>query len=175
MTTTAKTDERARYVVRRRKSRADAAAKTREEEDAIIARALAILSNRLRQPGAALTSPNAVREYLGLLLAEREHEVFVCLWLDAKHRVLKCEELFRGTITKANVYPREVVKAALATNAAAVIFAHNHPSGDATPSQDDRLLTRSLQEALTLFEVKVLDHFIVAGENALSFAERGLL
>jgi DNA repair protein RadC len=173
--TTAKTEERARYVARRRRLRADGAAKTREEEDAIIARALAILSGRLQQPGAALTSPSAVREYLRLLLAERDHEVFVCLWLDAKHRVLKCEELFRGTLTHTRVYTREVVKAALAANAAAVIFAHNHPSGVATPSKKDKLLTSSLQVALTLVEVIVLDHFIVAGENALSFAERGLL
>jgi DNA repair protein RadC len=125
--------------------------------------------------GAALGSPGAVREYLRMLLADRTHEVFVCLWLDAQHRVLKCEELFRGTLTHTRVYPREVVKAALAANAAAVIFAHNHPSGVAQPSQADELLTRSLKEALALVEVKVLDHFIVAGGNSLSFAERGLL
>jgi DNA repair protein RadC len=125
--------------------------------------------------GSALTSPGGVRDYLRLALSGREHEVFVCIWLDAQHRVLKLEELFRGTLTQTSVYPREIVKAALASNAAAVIFAHNHPSGVAQPSQADELLTRNLKEALGLVEVKVLDHFIVAGNHALSFAERGLL
>lgn len=125
--------------------------------------------------GAALTSPGAVRDYLRLSLSARQHEVFVCLWLDAQHRVLRTDEAFRGTLTQTSVYPREVVKAALAANAAAVIFAHNHPSGVAQPSQADELLTRSLKDALALVEVKVLDHFIVAGREALSFAERGLL
>lgn len=125
--------------------------------------------------GAALTSPGAVRDYLRLLLGDRPHEVFVCLWLDAQHRVLESRELFRGTLTQTSVYPREVVKAALSANAAAVIFAHNHPSGVAQPSQADELLTRNLRDALALVEVKVLDHFIVAGREALSFAERGLL
>jgi DNA repair protein RadC len=125
--------------------------------------------------GSALTSPGAVRDYLRLALGGRAHEVFVCLYLDAQHRVTATEELFRGTLTQTSVYPREVVKAALAANAAAVIFAHNHPSGVAQPSQADELLTRQLKEALALVEVKVLDHFIVAGNQALSFAERGLL
>jgi DNA repair protein RadC len=125
--------------------------------------------------GAALTSPGAVRDYLRLALSGRPHEVFMCIWLDAQHRVAKCEELFRGTLTQTSVYPREVVKAALAANAAAVIFAHNHPSGVSQPSKADELLTRELKEALALVDVKVLDHFIVAGHQALSFAERGLL
>jgi DNA repair protein RadC len=125
--------------------------------------------------GEALTSPGGVRDYLKLALSSRPHEVFVCLWLDAQHRVTKCEELFRGTLTQTSVYPREVVKAALAVNAAAVIFAHNHPSGAAQPSQADELLTRNLKDALALVDVRVLDHFIVAGPQALSFAERGLL
>ena len=125
--------------------------------------------------GAALTSPGAVRDYLRLALGGRPHEVFVCLYLDAQHRVTGAEELFRGSLTQTSVYPREVVKAALAANAAAVIFAHNHPSGAAQPSQADELLTRQLKEALALVEVKVLDHFIVAGSQTLSFAERGLL
>ncbi|MBI3374980.1 MAG: DNA repair protein RadC [Betaproteobacteria bacterium] len=123
----------------------------------------------------ALTSPSAVRDYLRLTLGGREHEVFMVLFLDAQHRVLEAEELFRGTLTQTSVYPREVVKAALRANAAAVIFAHNHPSGVAQPSQADELLTRSLKEALSLVDVKVLDHFIVAGTSTLSFAERGLL
>jgi DNA repair protein RadC len=124
---------------------------------------------------SALTSPGAVRDYLRLALAAKPHEVFVCIWLDAQHRVIDCVEAFRGTLTQTSVYPREVVKAALAANAAAVIFAHNHPSGAAQPSQADELLTRNLREALALVEVKVLDHFIVAGNQAISFAERGLL
>jgi DNA repair protein RadC len=122
-----------------------------------------------------LTSPGAVRDYLKLTLGSRPHEVFVCIWLDAQHRVIGCDEVFRGTLTQTSVYPREIVKAALAANAAAVIFAHNHPSGAAQPSQADELLTRNLKDALGLVEVKVLDHFIVAGSQALSFAERGLL
>lgn len=127
------------------------------------------------EAGAALTSPGAVRDYLRIQLGGLSHEVFVCLWLDAQHRVIESRELFRGTLTQTSVYPREVVKAALAANAAAVIFAHNHPSGVAQPSQADELLTRNLREALALVDVKVLDHFIVAGRQALSFAERGLL
>jgi len=123
----------------------------------------------------ALTSPGAVRDYLQLAISGRQHEVFVCLWLDAQHRVISCDELFRGTLTQTSVYPREIVKAALKANAAAVIFAHNHPSGVAQPSQADELLTRNLKEALSLVDIKVLDHFIVAGHQTLSFAERGLL
>ena len=123
----------------------------------------------------ALTSPGAVRDYLRLSLAHRQHEVFVCIWLDAQHKVVGAEEAFRGTLTQTSVYPREIVKKALARNAAAVIFAHNHPSDVAQPSQADELLTRNLREALALVDVKVLDHFIVAGNQAISFAERGLL
>jgi len=124
---------------------------------------------------SALTSPGAVRDYLRLAIGGRAHEVFVCIWLDAQHRVIKFEEPFQGTLTQTSVYPREIVKAALACNAAAVIFAHNHPSGAAQPSQADELLTANLKEALALIEVRVLDHFIVAGHQAISFAERGLL
>src|SRR3954469_4161576 len=125
--------------------------------------------------GTALTSPGSVRDFLRLTLRALPHEVFVCLWLDAQHRVVKVEESFRGTLTQTSVYPREIVKAALGANAAAVIFAHNHPSGVAQPSQADELLTRNLREALALVDCKVLDHFIVAGNQAISFAERGLL
>lgn len=132
------------------------------------------LAETLRRTDA-LTTPAAVRDYLRLALAGREHEVFVVLFLDAQHRVLGVEELFRGTLTQTSVYPREVVKAALRANAAAVIFAHNHPSGVAQPSRADELLTRQLRDALTLVEVRVLDHFIVAGTHTLSFAERHLL
>ena len=132
------------------------------------------LQEKLKQ-NAALTSPGAVRDYLRLKLASRKEEVFVCIWLDAQHKAIDFEVPFTGTLTQTSVYPREIVKAALRVNAAAVIFAHNHPSGVAQPSQADELLTRNLKEALSLIEVKVLDHFIVAGSQAISFAERGLL
>ena len=124
---------------------------------------------------SALTSPGAVRDYLRLALSRREQEVFVCIWLDAQHKVIQIEQAFTGTLTQTSVYPREIVKKALERNAAAVIFAHNHPSGVAQPSQADELLTRNLKEALALVDVKVLDHFIIAGNQAISFAERGLL
>jgi DNA repair protein RadC len=125
--------------------------------------------------GAALTSPGAVRDYLRLAIGARPYEVFVCIWLDAQHRAIRFEEPFKGTLTQTSVHPREIVKAALACNAAAVIFAHNHPSGVAQPSQADELLTHNLRDALALIEVKVLDHFVIAGNQAISFAERGLL
>ena len=141
---------------------------------AILELARRALAGELRT-GSALTSPQAVRDYLRLTLGGRAHEVFVVLYLDAQHRLLAVDELFRGTLTQTSVYPREVVKAALAANSAAVIFAHNHPSGVAEPSQADELLTRNLKDALALVDVKVLDHFIVAGNRTLSFAERGLL
>lgn len=124
----------------------------------------------------ALLSPGAVKQWLRLHLAGRPHEVFMALWLDSQNRLLLAEELFRGTLSQTSVYPREVVKAALAHNAAAVILAHNHPSGITEASKADETLTRSLKEALALVDVKVLDHFIVAGQAApLSFAEQGLL
>ena len=123
----------------------------------------------------ALSSPRAVRDYLRLALAGREQEVFLVLLLDAQHRVIAHEELFRGTLTRTSVYPREVVKCSLRHNAAAVIFAHNHPSGVAEPSHADEILTRSLKSALALVDIQVLDHFIVAGTRTMSFAERGLL
>ena len=132
------------------------------------------LDEKLRERNA-LTSPGAVRDYLRLTLGRKDEEIFVCLWLDAQHKVVSVEEAFHGTLTQTSVYPREIVKAALKRNAAAVIFAHNHPSGVAQPSQADELLTRNLREALALIEVKVLDHFIIAGNQAISFAERGLL
>jgi DNA repair protein RadC len=124
---------------------------------------------------SALTSPGAVRDYLRLTLGRKDEEIFVCLWLDAQHKVISVEEAFHGTLTQTSVYPREIVKKALRWHAAAVIFAHNHPSGVAQPSRADELLTRNLKDALALVEVKVLDHFIVAGNQAISFAERGLL
>lgn len=121
-------------------------------------------------------SPGQVRDWLRLKLSGRPQEIFMVLWLDAQNRLLKAEELFTGTLTQTSVYPREVVKAALSHNAAAAILAHNHPSGVAEPSKADELLTQSLKAALAMVDVKVLDHFIVAGNTRpLSFAERGLL
>jgi DNA repair protein RadC len=123
----------------------------------------------------SVASPQAVRDYLRLLLAARPYEVFVGLFLDSQNRLLAAEELFRGTLAQTSVYPREVVKAALARNAAAMIFAHNHPSGVAEPSRADELLTQALKQALALVDVRTLDHFVVAGGRLTSFAERGLL
>ena len=125
--------------------------------------------------GAALSSPQAVRDYLRLKLQGKAHEVFVAVFLDAQNRVLEIEELFRGTLTQTSVFPREIVKQALHHNAAAVIFAHNHPSGVAEPSRADEALTQTLKHTLALVDVKVLDHFVVGGDAAMSFAERGLL
>ena len=122
-----------------------------------------------------LASPQAVRDYLRVALARLEHEVFMALFLDAQNRVIAAEELFRGTLTQTSVYPREVVKRALVHNAAAVILAHNHPSGVAEPSRADEFLTQTLRQSLSLVDARVLDHFIVAGNGVVSFAERGLL
>ena len=127
------------------------------------------------QAGDALTSPTAVRDYLRLILRNKEYEVFCCVFLDAQNRVIAVEELFRGTLTQTSVYPREIIKRALTHNAAALILAHNHPSGVAEPSQADRLLTRKLADALALVDIRVLDHFIVAGASSLSFMESGHL
>ncbi|MGZ5595773.1 MAG: RadC family protein [Usitatibacter sp.] len=123
----------------------------------------------------SLTSPAAVRGYLRLRMQDLGHECFFCVFLDAQNRVIAAEELFRGTLTQTSVYPREVVKHSLRHNAAAVILAHNHPSGVAEPSVQDQALTRTLADALGLVDIKVLDHFIVAPGACLSFAERGLL
>ncbi|NIR29150.1 MAG: JAB domain-containing protein [Gammaproteobacteria bacterium] len=125
--------------------------------------------------GNALSSPADTRDYLATRLRPYPHEVFACLFLDNRHRVLAFEELFRGTIDGAAVHPREVVKRALAHNAAALILAHNHPSGVAEPSQADRALTQRLRDALALIDIRVLDHFVVGDGETVSFAERGLL
>ncbi len=123
--------------------------------------------------GDALDSPDAVRAYLRLILHGKEYEVFCCVFLDAQNRVIAVEELFRGTLTQTSVYPREIIKRALFHNAGALILAHNHPSGVAESSQADRQLTRRLAEALALVDIRVLDHFIVAGASSLSFKESG--
>ena len=119
--------------------------------------------------------PATVKDFVALQLGGLTQEVFAVLFLDGQHRLIALEEMFRGTLTQTSVYPREVVKHALARNAAAVIFAHNHPSGLAEPSRADELLTRTLRDALALVDVRVLDHVIVAGASSVSFAERGLL
>jgi DNA repair protein RadC len=140
----------------------------------ILDAARGILARRVRR-GCALGSPRATREYLQLHLAPRDHEIFAILFLDNRHRVIEFVPLFRGTIDGASVHPREVVKEALARNAAAVILAHNHPSGVAEPSAADELITTRLRDALALVDIRILDHFVVTGDTVVSFAERGLL
>ena len=142
---------------------------------AVLEMARRTLGEEIRQ-GALFSSPGAVRDYLRLHLASLPYEVFFAIWLDAQNRLIAAEELFRGTLTQTSVYPREVLKTALLRNAAAVVLAHNHPSGLAEPSRADEQLTRELKQALAMIDVRVLDHFIVAGQSPpLSFAERGLL
>ncbi len=131
--------------------------------------------NEQMQVKDILNSPKQVRDYLCLKLGNLTREVFLVLFLDAQNRVITTEEMFSGTLTQTSVYPREVVKRSLYHNAASVIFAHNHPSGVAQQSQADELITKQLKEALALVDVRVLDHFIVAGNTTLSFVERGLL
>jgi len=125
--------------------------------------------------GPLLQSPTEVERYLARVLATRPYEVFCVLYLDTRHRMIAMQELFRGTIDGASVHPREVAREALAHNAAAVVLAHNHPSGVAEPSQADELITRRLREALALIDVRILDHLIVTAGRCVSFAARGLL
>ncbi|MFN4005807.1 MAG: RadC family protein [Hylemonella sp.] len=146
----------------------------RAELLAVLELARRALAERLRER-AALDSPQAVKDYLQLHLAHRKHESFAVLFLDNQHRLLALEELFRGTLAQTSVYPREVVLRALHHHAAAVVLAHNHPSGTVQPSRADEALTQTLQAALALIDVRVLDHVIVAPGLALSMAERGLL
>lgn len=132
------------------------------------------LDEELRR-GCTLTTPGSVRDYLRLFFTGQEYESFVVLFLDAQNRLIVAKELFRGTLTQTSVYPREIAREALQHNAAAVILSHNHPSGAAEPSGPDEVLTSTVKQALSLVDVKVLDHFIVAGASTVSFAERGLL
>lgn len=148
---------------------------TEAREDYAIRRALDILKRRLRQPGVTVTSPQASTQFLQLKLAEREQEVFGALFLDTRHRLIEFKELFYGTIDGASVHPREVVKVALQLNAAAVILAHNHPSGVAVPSQADIAITGKLKSALALIDVRVLDHLVVTADESVSLAQRGEL
>lgn len=127
------------------------------------------------QAGVTLSSPQAVKQYLQLLLGGKAYESFAVLFLDVKNRLIACEELFRGTLTHTSVYPREIVKVALAHNAASAILAHNHPSGTPEPSAADHTLTQALKQALALIDVRVLDHFVVAGKHVYSFTEHGQL
>lgn len=152
------------------------------DRDALVAYKLAVARELLLRQLAdgmkaepVLSSPAVVRDWLRLYCANLGHEVFVVLLLDSQNRLIEARELFRGTLSQTSVYPREVVKYALARNAAAVMFAHNHPSGVAEPSRADELLTQSLKQALALVDVRVLDHFVVAGTTTISFAERALL
>lgn len=143
---------------------------------ALIDQALQMLEDRMRYGAQTiLSSPQAVKEYLRLLLGGKEHEVFTAIFTDAKNCLLETQEMFRGTLTQTSVYPREIVKAALACNAAAVILAHNHPSGNKEPSTADRLLTRTLKDALKLVDVQVLDHIVVTTTDTYSFAEHGII
>lgn len=147
-----------------------------ERERRIVERAFKVLEKSAIYRTEAMSNPGAEREYLRLRLGHLEHEEFHVLWLDTQNRVIAFDALFSGTLTQTSVYPREVVKAGLARNAAAVILAHNHPSGFTEPSRADELLTRELKTALAMVDIRVLDHFIVAGSTLpLSFAERGLL
>ena len=148
---------------------------TLEQEDKLIAKAISVLHERLITYENIFTSPQTVRSYLKLQLAEQQREIFCCLLMDSQHRLIQFRELFMGTIDGCAVYPREVVKIALQENAAAVIFAHNHPSGVAEPSTSDERITRRLKEALSLIDVRVLDHIVVGADEIVSFAERGML
>ena len=141
---------------------------------AVLEMARRALKEELKR-GDVMDSPQSVRDYLRLNLAGKEHEIFMGIFLDARNRTIAAEELFAGTLTQASVYPREVIKRALYHNAAAIIFAHNHPSGIAQPSKADEMLTQTLKQALALIDIKVLDHFIIGDCETLSFAEQGLI
>ncbi|EKN4004816.1 DNA repair protein RadC [Yersinia enterocolitica] len=140
-----------------------------------IKRALTLLETHLREPGTSFTSLGTVSDWLRLRMARLEREVFMVLWLDNQHRLLAHETLFTGSINSTEVHPREIVKAALQHNAAAVLLAHCHPSGHAEPSVADRQITGKIKDALALVEVRMLDHCIVGGMTVYSFAEHGLL
>ncbi|HGN8755065.1 MULTISPECIES: RadC family protein [Enterobacter] len=137
--------------------------------------AMTLLECQLREPGAAFTSSSSVRDWLRLQLATLDREAFTVLWLDNQHRLIAHDTLFLGTINSITVHPREVVKSGLKNNAAAAVLAHNHPSGEAEPSQADRLMTERLKQALDLVDIRLLDHLVVGGMDIVSFAERGWL
>jgi DNA repair protein RadC len=145
-----------------------------DEQEEVLRLARGVLESRILRSDV-LQSPSETKAYLQYQLAGLEHEVFACVFLNNRHRIVAYEPLFRGTIDGASVHPREVIKVALRYNAAAVIFAHNHPSGEVEPSQADRSLTRRLQDACGLVDIRVLDHLVVSQEGIVSFAERGFL
>ena len=140
----------------------------------VLRQARLVLARRVRR-GVTFDSPALVKEYLKVHFSPLEHEVFAVVFLDAQHRLIACEQLFRGTLSQTSVYPREIVKRALVHNCAAVILAHNHPSGSIEPSRADEYLTQTLKTSLAIVDVRVLDHVIVGGDATTSFAERGLL
>lgn len=146
-----------------------------EHERSVVDAALAILGRYLGEPGAIFDNPGAVRDFLRLHLGAEKTEVFAVLYLDSQNRAIAFESPFHGTLAKASVYPREIARAALGHHAAAVILAHNHPSGEARPSRADEYLTQTLKSALALIDVKVFDHFIVTGNGCASMAEMGLV
>ena len=146
----------------------------RAEITAVMELARRSLAQRLSQR-TVLSSPQQVKDFLRLQLAHEDQEVFAVMFLDVQNQLLQFEEMFRGTLSQTSVYPREVVKRALAVQASAVILAHNHPSGTAEPSRADEFLTQTLKQALQLIDVRVIDHLVVGGDQAISFAERGLL
>ena len=140
----------------------------------VLSHARRVLAHRVRR-GATMSSPQAVKDHLRLEIGVLEHELFCVLFLDAQHRIIALKQMFRGTVTQTSVYPREVVKEALSLNAAAVILAHNHPSGAVEPSRADEYLTQTLKTALQLVDVRVLDHLVVGRGDVVSMAERGLV
>lgn len=145
------------------------------EDQHRVAEAIKCLEAIYNVKGAVISSPQQAQDYLKLKLYGLPYEVFACILLDNRHRVIRYEELFRGTIDGASIHPREVLRLVMATNAAAVILAHNHPSGNAEPSQSDIRVTQRLKDALALVEVRVLDHHIIGDGEGVSLAERGLL
>lgn len=169
MTNAVKNESSATYLVAKKDAH-----KEKALEDAVIAEAIAILQSRLAEPESYITSPDSAAALVQLKLTEHKHEVFAVLWLDNRHGVLGFEELTAGTIDGTTIPPRLVVQKALEVNAAAVVFAHNHPSGASEPSQADLRITQRLRDALALVDIRVLDHLIV-GREVVSFADRGLL
>jgi DNA repair protein RadC len=146
-------------------------------QDQVIANAINILEGRLKPHSELMSTPSDAQKYLFLKLCEKPAEVFCCLFLDNRHRVIEFREMFQGTIDGASVHPREIVRACIEVNAAAVIIAHNHPSGEPEPSRADITLTKRLVDSLALIDVRVLDHHIIGHQcrSCVSFAERGLI
>lgn len=161
---------------------AELACRSANPHDAVLTHKLSVARELLMRDllaqmrkGPMMESPQAIKDWLRLYCAGLEHEIFLVLYLDARHALIEAEQLFRGTLTQTSVYPRELVKGALLRNAAAIAVAHAHPSGDPSPSLADEHLTMALKQALCLVDVRLIDHFIVAGSQVLSFAEKGLL